>query len=79
MARYVLMSMPVAAEQPAHVADISMHALSAKCLDQPWCLLWSDGIELGEEERDGVFRLAQYGQIYSLTSRLNELMLRVSV
>lgn len=39
----------------------------------------ADGIELGEDERDGVFRLAQYGQIYTLSSRLNELMLRVSV
>ena len=39
----------------------------------------ADGIQLGEDERNGVFRLAQYGQIYSLSSRLNELMLRVSV
>jgi len=60
------------------VADVDTGVLCIK-FDNPWCLLWADGIELGEEEKAGVFRLAQYGQIYSLSSRLNELMLRVSV
>ena len=63
-----------------HVAALSIHALCIRCaLHEGLCLLPSDGIALGDEEQSGVFRLAQYGQIYSLSSRLNELMLRVSV
>lgn len=40
--------------------------------------LKQDGIELAEEESEGLFRVGQYGAVYSLPgARLNELLLRV--
>lgn len=38
----------------------------------------ADGLKLAAAEASGVFRVAQYGQIYTLTQRVNEVMLRVS-
>ena len=39
--------------------------------------LHADGIALAEEEDKGYFRCAQYGAVYQLAGRLNEMMLRV--
>ena len=36
-----------------------------------------DGLQLGDEESEGAFRLAQYGPLNSLSTRVNEVMLRV--
>ncbi|PNH01861.1 hypothetical protein TSOC_012222, partial [Tetrabaena socialis] len=38
-----------------------------------------DGIQLAELEAQGRFRCAQYGAVYQLGGRLNELMLQVRV
>lgn len=40
---------------------------------------YTDGLSLGEEEREGYFRVAQYGQVYTLQARLNEMMLKVQL
>ena len=37
----------------------------------------TDGICVAEEEQKGAFRVAQYGQLFSLRTRVNELMLQV--
>ncbi|BDA49988.1 hypothetical protein COCOBI_15-1160 [Coccomyxa sp. Obi] len=39
----------------------------------------SDGLKLAEEEAAGAFRLAQYGPLNSLSTRVNEVLLRVLV
>lgn len=39
----------------------------------------ADGITLGLAERSGVFRLAQYGPINSLSIRKNEVLLAVQL
>ncbi|KAK9903516.1 hypothetical protein WJX75_007851 [Coccomyxa subellipsoidea] len=40
-------------------------------------VLESDGLRLAEEEAAGAFRLAQYGPLNSLSTRVNEVLLRV--
>jgi len=49
----------------------------------PECCLWgmpaADGISLAPEEAAGFFRVGQYGQVHTLETRVNELLLRVSV
>ena len=37
----------------------------------------ADGLKLAEEEAAGAFRLAQYGPLNSLSTRVNEVLLRV--
>ncbi|KAG2482002.1 hypothetical protein HYH03_019046 [Edaphochlamys debaryana] len=41
--------------------------------------LKQDGIQLAEADAAGRFRCAQYGAVYTLGERLNELMLQVRV
>ena len=41
--------------------------------------VFADGIKLGLAERSGVFRLAQYGPINSLSIRKNEVLLTVQL
>lgn len=43
------------------------------------CCAFADGITLGLAERAGVFRLAQYGPINSLSIRKNEVLLAVQL
>ena len=38
-----------------------------------------DGLKVAEPEAGGLFRVAQYGQVYTLEERLNELLLRVQL
>uniref|UniRef100_A0A7S0QUH0 SOUL heme-binding protein n=1 Tax=Pyramimonas obovata TaxID=1411642 RepID=A0A7S0QUH0_9CHLO len=40
--------------------------------------LGSDGIRLASPDSEGVFRMAQYGQLYQLAERKNELWLRIN-
>ncbi|CAL8465489.1 g5025 [Coccomyxa elongata] len=42
-------------------------------------IIASDGLKLAEEEAAGAFRLAQYGPLNSLSTRVNEVLLRVLV
>lgn len=42
-------------------------------------VLHADGISLGLAERAGMFRLAQYGPINSLSIRKNEVLLTVQL
>ena len=44
-------------------------------LDMSGC--YADGLRLAEEEAAGAFRLAQYGPLNSLSTRVNEVLLRV--
>lgn len=37
----------------------------------------ADGLSLAEEEAEGLFRCGQYGAVYQLAGRLNEMLLRV--
>lgn len=39
--------------------------------------LQQDGVALAEQEAAGLFRVAQYGPVYSLSPRLNEMMLKI--
>lgn len=39
----------------------------------------AEGLKLAEEEAAGAFRLAQYGPLNSLSTRVNEVLLRVLV
>lgn len=39
----------------------------------------ADGLSLAADEADGFFRVAQYGQVYTLQTRLNEMMLKVQL
>lgn len=39
----------------------------------------ADGVALGDEDAQGRFRVAQYGPVYQLGGRLNEMMLTVRV
>lgn len=43
----------------------------------PCALRPADGLALADDEAAGLFRCAQYGAVYQLGGRLNELMLRV--
>lgn len=42
-------------------------------------LLEADGLQLGEAEQEGFFKLAQYGPLFSLATRLNEIWLTVKL
>lgn len=42
-------------------------------------MLHADGICLAKEETQGFFRVAQYGQVYTLQTRVNEMLLKVSL
>eukprot|EP00884_Botryococcus_braunii_P000055 jgi/Botrbrau1/1004/Bobra.114_1s0042.1 len=55
----------------AKSADIVRRALIAA--------LANDGVELAEAEREGFFRLAQYGPLNSLSPRFNEIILRIAL
>jgi hypothetical protein len=46
----------------------------SRVLSHAWC---ADGLRLAEEEAAGAFRLAQYGPLNSLSTRVNEVLLRV--
>jgi hypothetical protein len=39
----------------------------------------ADGLSLAADEAEGFFRVAQYGQVYTLQTRLNEMMLKVQL
>lgn len=39
----------------------------------------ADGVSLADEEAEGLFRVGQYGAVYQLEARLNEMMLRIKV
>lgn len=39
----------------------------------------ADGRQLAEAEEGGLFRLAQYGPVNSLSTRVNEIVLRVII
>jgi hypothetical protein len=39
----------------------------------------ADGLALAPDEARGFFRVAQYGQVYTLQARLNEMMLGVQI
>jgi hypothetical protein len=39
----------------------------------------ADGFKLAAAEEAGLFRIAQYGTMFSLRTRINELLLRVEV
>lgn len=41
--------------------------------------LAADGLALAEDEAAGLYRVGQYGQIYTLAQRLNEVMLAVQI
>jgi len=41
--------------------------------------LEADGLKLAPSEQNGGFRLSQYGPLYTLKPRRNELLLRVSL
>jgi hypothetical protein len=43
------------------------------------CVVLADGLSLAADEAGGYFRVAQYGQVYTLQTRLNEMMLRVQL
>jgi hypothetical protein len=36
-------------------------------------------VSLADEEAAGMFRVAQYGAVYQLEARLNEMLLRIKV
>ncbi|KXZ50839.1 hypothetical protein GPECTOR_15g525 [Gonium pectorale] len=55
---------------PANAESVRQRLLA--CLRQ-------DGIQVAEAEAAGCFRCAQYGAVYQLGERLNELMLQVKV
>lgn len=39
--------------------------------------LAADGVSLAEAEAGGLFRVAQYGPVFSLSTRVNEMMLKI--
>lgn len=43
------------------------------------CCCTTDGLKLAADEAEGFFRVAQYGQVYTLQTRLNEMMLKVEL
>jgi hypothetical protein len=56
------------------------HCSALACPLHVCCWLAADGLALAPEEAEGFFRVAQYGQVYTLLqTRLNEMMLRVLV
>lgn len=48
-----------------------------RCRGQLVAALERDGLRLGEAEAGGYFRLAQYGPLHSLSTRMNEIWLGV--
>ena len=53
------------------------HALLAPRI--PAAALEADGLKLAPSEANGGFRLSQYGPLYTLKPRRNELLLRVAL
>jgi hypothetical protein len=39
----------------------------------------AEGLKLADDESEGAFRLAQYGPLHSLSTRVNEVLLRVQI
>ncbi|PRW44330.1 heme-binding chloroplastic [Chlorella sorokiniana] len=50
-----------------------------RCLAQLKAALARDGLQLAEAEAGGFFRLAQYGPLHSLSTRVNEIWLAVKL
>lgn len=50
-----------------------------RCLAQLKSALARDGLQLAEAEQGGFFRLAQYGPLHSLSTRVNEIWLAVKL
>lgn len=50
-----------------------------RCLAQLKAALARDGLQLAEAEAGGYFRLAQYGPLHSLSTRVNEIWLAVKL
>lgn len=50
-----------------------------RCLEQLKAALARDGLQLAEAEAAGFFRLAQYGPLHSLSTRVNEIWLAVKL
>lgn len=67
--------------QPAKVllTDSAKPGISRESLCPEAGYVCADGITLGLAERSGVFRLAQYGPINSLSIRKNEVILAVQL
>ena len=57
--------------------NITPEVADAKCAQLKRALS-NDGISLASPDSEGVFRMAQYGQLYQLAERKNELWLRIS-
>jgi hypothetical protein len=51
----------------------------AHSLACPAAALEADGLKLAPSEQGGGFRLSQFGPLYTLKPRRNELLLRVSL
>lgn len=58
-----------------NITQQAAYAVRQQLLD---CLK-RDGIQLGDEEAAGSFRVAQYGPIYTINTRINEVMLKVKL
>lgn len=50
-----------------------------RCRQQLLAALQRDGLQLAEAEAGGFFRLAQYGPLHSLSTRMNEIWLAVKL
>ena len=50
-----------------------------RCCAELRAALQRDGLQLAEAESGGFFRLAQYGPLHSLTTRVNEIWLAVKL
>lgn len=50
-----------------------------RCLQQLRAALQRDGVQLAEAEAGGYFRLAQYGPLHSLSTRMNEIWVAVKL
>ena len=68
------------------VMPFSQSAPDQRCTNPPLtrCILRAaaleaDGLKLAPSEQNGGFRLSQYGPLYTLKPRRNELLLRVSL
>ena len=67
-------------QQEVTASDFVSTLLLIRCRIAHWTdVLNADGIKLGLAERAGMFRLAQYGPINSLSIRKNEVMLSVQL
>lgn len=53
--------------------------VQAHSLACPAAALEADGLKLAPSEQGGGFRLSQFGPLYTLKPRRNELLLRVSL